>query len=148
MFFWASVWGLSVAHAVDVDSSEALRDAIEGATAGDEIVVLPGRYVFTSKVSASANGAAAEPIVVRASVPGQVVIAMDTVEGFYVTGTHWRFEDLWVDGICAEDSTCEHAFHVVGQADGLQIRNTVMSNFNAQIKSNGNGTDFPDDVWV
>lgn len=148
MFCALLLLGLSNAETVEVSSAEDLRSAIEGASAGDEIQILPGRYTFTSRVSASANGESASPIVVRATAPGQVVIEMDTVEGFHVTGSHWRFEDLWVDGVCSDDNTCEHAFHVVGQADGLQIRNTVMSNFNAQIKANGDGSDFPDDVLI
>src|SRR5690606_22946082 len=72
------------------------------------------------------------------------------VEGFKVSGANWVFENLTLRGVCADDSSCEHAWHIVGGADNTIIRNNVAVNFNAQIKANGEGDPrvWPDDVLV
>ena len=138
----------SFANPVSVDSADGLRQAMQNAEPGDEILVAPGTYRFTSKVSASANGTRFEPITVRADQPNSVLIEMDTVEGFYVTGAHWVFEELEIEGVCASDSACEHAFHIVGDAEGTVLRSNVVRNFNAHIKANANSGRYADDVLV
>ncbi|MSP72658.1 MAG: hypothetical protein EXR76_10865 [Myxococcales bacterium] len=52
-------------------------------------------------------------------------------------GAHWHFEGLDVRGVCADDSACEHAFHVVGGAVGFVLRLSRVLDFNAQLKVNG-----------
>ena len=39
-------------------------------------------------------------------------------------------------GVCADDSDCEHAFHVIGAADGFVLRGSRVRDFNAQLKVN------------
>ena len=76
------------------------------------------------------------PIVVRSAAPLGALIRFDAVEGFKVSARHWVFEDLDIQGVCADHSDCEHAFHVFGDADFLALRRSRVRDFNAQIKSN------------
>ncbi len=71
-------------------------------------------------------------------------------EGFKVSAPHWRFENLDIQGTCLSHGDCEHAFHVVGEADFTRIRNSRLHDFNAMIKGNGEGNPyvFPDDVVI
>ncbi|MCU0657469.1 MAG: glycosyltransferase, partial [Polyangiaceae bacterium] len=135
----------SAAHAapVQVSSTEALIAAIQGAKAGDEIILADGAYAISQNISCSADGTAEAPIVVRAATPLGAALSFDAVEGFKVLGKHWRFEGLSIRGVCASDSDCEHAFHVIGDADHFQMVGCQVRDFNAQLKANaapdGNG---------
>ena len=124
------------AKTVNVIDVASLTAAITAATAGDEIVLAAGTYRFTSSPTCSAAGTAATPIVVRSATPFAAKIEFDTVEGFRVTGPSWRFEGLDVRGVCATDSSCEHAFHVTGKATGFVLRSNRLVDFNAQLKVN------------
>lgn len=131
--------GSVAAEVVAVDSTAQLLSAIADAEPGDEIVLAAGTYAVGQNVRCNASGTDAAPIVVRAARFGDAVIEFDAVEGFVVAGAHWQFEDLVVRGVCAADSDCEHAFHVVGPGDDVVIRNNRVVNFNAHVKSNGSG---------
>ena len=140
------------AAVVSVSDAAALRDAIDTAGPGDEIVLAPGTYVFTSRLSCDTPGTPTAPITVRAETLGDAIIEFDTVEGFTVSAPHWTFENLLVQGVCALHSDCEHAFHIVGEADFTTVRGCVLQDFNAQIKGNGedpgSGRVWPDDVLI
>lgn len=141
----------AAAELVPVADANALRSAIQTAAPGDEIVLAAGTYAVTGNVTCSAAGTAQAPIVVRAATPGAALVRFDALEGFRVIAPHWRFEDLVVEGVCANDSDCEHAFHLIGDADFTVIRGNVLRDFNAQIKSNvaaPGSSAFPDDVLV
>lgn len=132
-----SVAEARVAHAEELAVSDAagLVTALAAAMAGDTIVLADGVYEL-GDVSCSADGTAAMPITVRAASPLGASVRFDAVEGFLVSGPHWHFEDLEVVGVCADDSSCEHAFHVVGRAEGFVLRNSRVLDFNAQLKVN------------
>ena len=141
---------------VPVDSVEALRAAMAAAQPGDTIMVADGTYEVAGNLVASTAGLASAPIVLRAASPRSVVLRFSddgtSVEGIRVLAPWWQFEGLDIEGACADDTRCEHAFHLAGDADHTVIRNNVLRDFNAQIKSNGQqvgGTmAFPDDVLV
>lgn len=139
---------------VPVSDVASLHSALQNAAPGDDIVLAAGTYVVDSNLNCLADGTAAAPIRVRAAAPRSVLLRFGSglVEGFKVSGAHWRFEGLDVEGACANDSNCEHAFHVFGNAEFLLLRDNVLRDFNAQIKSNGvpiNGVyAYPDDVVV
>ncbi|MCS6902004.1 MAG: chondroitinase-B domain-containing protein [Myxococcales bacterium] len=138
--------GLVYAAPINVTSSEELLVAIQKAKAGDEILLADGNYpINQSKISCSANGTEAAPIVVRAVNPLGAQLLLNTLEGFFVTGKYWRFEGLVLQGTCPDDSDCEHAFHVVGDADNFAMIGCTVRNFNAQLKVNA--TKEPDGVW-
>lgn len=130
---------------VAVASVEAALAAIAAAREGDVIELAPGTYRFRGHAIAAARpGTAEAPIVVRARRLGEVELEFDLLEGFAVTAPHWRFENLSIRGVCADHDRCEHAFHVVGDARGVVIRNCELRDFNAHIKINGAGGRFPD----
>lgn len=134
-----SAWARDVA----VRSAAELTTAIAAAMPGDVIVLEDGDYA-ASGFTCSANGTAAQPITVRAKNPLAARVRLDGTEGFKVSGAHWHFEDLSVQGVCASDDTCEHAFHVFGAAEGFVLRRSKVFDFNAQLKVNssqsGTGT--------
>lgn len=126
------------------DADQALA-AIANASAGDVISFAPGRYLFDGKpIAARAAGRADAPIVVRAEHFGTVQLQFNIVDGFHVSGPWWVFENLVIEGACGDHSACEHAFHVVGAAQRVQIRNNEVRDFNAHVKINGAGGRFPD----
>lgn len=130
------------ANDVPVASAIELQNAIGSAQAGDTIVLADGVYALTG-VSCTANGTDAAPITVRAANPLGAQVQMDALEGFKVSGAHWHFDGLVVQGVCAADADCEHAFHVTGAAEGFILRDSRVLDFNAQLKVNaapdGNG---------
>lgn len=120
---------------VPVASAAELTAAISAAKAGDTIVLASGTYDLTD-ASCRADGTSAAPITVRSAVPLGAKVRFSGVEGFKVTGASWRFEGLDVQGVCATDAACEHAFHVSGGAAGFELRGSRVVDFNAQLKVN------------
>ncbi len=128
-----------------VASANDALAAFEGAAAGDAITFLPGTYRFSGHALALARaGRADAPIAVRAERLGQVVLEFELLEGFHVSAPYWIFENLEIRGVCRTHDGCEHAFHVVGGAHHVEIRNNVVRDFHAHVKVNGAGGSFPD----
>ncbi len=125
---------------------------IKNAQPGDVFAVYPGVYRLPSTVLLEASGTKENPIIIRPSTAGKVVIEVTRNIGFKVIGEHWIIEGLEFVGVCSNDSTCEHAFQIVGTADHTTIRNSRMIDFNAAIKGNGQIIDeqqyFPDHVLI
>ncbi|MCY1060164.1 right-handed parallel beta-helix repeat-containing protein [Nannocystis sp. SCPEA4] len=147
----------TTARAADVPVADvdALLQAIAAAQPGDTIVLAAGDYeVHQSKIACETPGTADAPITVRAAEPGAAKLRFDALEGFHVRAPWWVFEGLDIEGICAADSDCEHAFHVTGDASNTHIVRNRLHGFNAMIKGNGEpigpGMSYvhPDDVVV
>ncbi len=109
----------SVAGPVPVSTAAQLIAAIDGAAPGDVITLAAGIYDISQNLNCDVPGTANAPIVVRSAAPLGALVRFDAVEGFKVSARHWVFEDLDIQGVCAVDSDCEHAFHVFGDADFL-----------------------------
>jgi len=77
-----------------------------------------------------------QPIVVKAESLGDVHLRAGG-EQFVVAHPHWTFENLHIEGACSNDSWCEHAFHIVGNASHTIISNNILREYNAAIKGNG-----------
>lgn len=119
--------------------------AFERAEPGDTITFLPGRYRFRGHAIGLARaGRADAPIVVRAHRLGQAVLEFELLEGLHVTAPHWIFENLVIEGACTSRDGCEHAFHVVGAAHHVEIRNNVIRDFHSHVKINGADGRYPD----
>jgi hypothetical protein len=132
-------------HVIIVSTPEGLYDALAATRPGHVITLMPGIYRVSGRpLEAQRAGTAAAPIVVRAEVLGSVTLEFDLLEGFHVTAPYWRFENLTIHGICANHDACEHAFHVVGNAHHVVLRNNALLDFNAHIKINGHDRRFPD----
>lgn len=134
------------AHAAEISVADVagLTAAIGAAAPGDVIILEDGDYALAG-VSCTAHGTEGSPITVRSATPLGAHVAFDGVEGFKVSGAHWHFEGLDIRGTCADDSTCEHAFHVTGAAAGFALRDSRVVDFNAQLKVNAAPVN---DVWT
>jgi MYXO-CTERM domain-containing protein len=142
--------GFPDAATMTVSDVAGLQAAFAQATAGEIIELLPGTYVITASLTTGNSG-----VTIRAAGPlGSVVLESSVVEAIRVTQPNWTFQRLEVRGVCADDSTCEHAFHVTGLADGTTIVGCRLVDFNAQIKGNGapvgpaGAMVWPDDVAI
>ncbi|RKH54846.1 chondroitinase-B domain-containing protein [Corallococcus aberystwythensis] len=112
------------------------QTALSSAKAGDEIVLENGTYTFNANLTCAAEGTQAAPIIVRAKNRHAALIRFNASEGFKVSGRYWTFDGLTVEGICSNDQTCEHAFHVTGHAENFVLRNSRVRDFNSQLKAN------------
>jgi len=128
-----------------VATPEEAIHALERALPGDVIEFAPGTYRFRGRaLSSDRPGQADHPIVVRSSTLGAVTLEFDLLEGFHVTAPYWTFENLVIRGVCEQHDRCEHAFHIVGAARGISVRNSELRDFNAHVKINGADGQFPD----
>ena len=126
-----------------VGSVRQLQRAIGAANPGDVITLLPGTYRVTgSGLKTNRAGREGAPITLRGSAG--VVIESTARAAMTIDGPWWRIEHLTVKGVCADDTVCEHAFHVTGGASHFTATNNTISDFNAHVKINGSGGRFPD----
>jgi MYXO-CTERM domain-containing protein len=130
---------------INVATAAELTTAIDNAMPGDEIVLADGTYAFTANVNCDNPGSWQLPITVRAAnrLGAKITFNVASTEGFKVTAPYWQFDGLDVEGTCASDPNCEHAFHVMGAATDFVLRHSRVRNFNAQLKVNAsdiNGT--------
>ena len=143
----------AMAATISVSTTSQLTNAINSVSPGDTIELAAGasfNYAGVTRLTCDVDGTASNPITVR-GLPGSTMTwthSSNYVEGFVVTGKHWIFEDLDITGTCSNHNYCEHAFHVQGDADFFVMRRCVIKNFNAQIKSNIGGGQFPDDCLL
>ena len=132
-------------RAIAVADPASLREAMAAALPGDVITMAPGEYVFPrGELLARRPGAPGAPIVVRAERPGSVTVKLGMAEGFKVTAPYWTFENLTIRGACRQQQFCEHAFHVIGDADHFTARNNTVIDFNSHFKINARRGQFPD----
>lgn len=127
-----------------VSSAAQLTSTLASVQAGDTVILADGTYDLNASPNCSAAGTASARITVRAANPLGAKIRFNTLEGFKVSGPYWTFDGLDVEGICANDSDCEHAFHVTGKATHFALRNSRVRDFNAQLKVNAA---FINNVW-
>ena len=130
-----------------VNSMAGFLSAVSSASPGVIIELQPAIYRIDGYgIRITRPGLQNAPIIVRAKRLGQVVFESSAREAFKVSAPYWRFENLVVRGLCepAQDSDCEHAFHIVGDARRAVLRNNILVDFNAQIKINGEAGSFPD----
>lgn len=128
--------------------SNSLVNALKSARAGDMVVIPPGTYTITTSVGLSAQGTPTSPIWVTAATPGSVIIKSKTTEMINMNGANWNFENLFIQGDCVPDTACEHAFHVVEKSSNFMLRNSVLRDFNAMIKGNGQNGVYPANVLI
>lgn len=145
--------GPGEAAQLSVQTTAELDQAIKAAQPGDVITLAPGTYPTTG-FRVRAAGTADQPITLRAGVLGEARIEAKGLVAFSLNAPHWHFENLDIVGQCeaASHSSCEHAFHITGNSDGVRIQSSRLVNFNAAIKGNGlptkSGRVFPDDVII
>lgn len=142
-------------NTIFISSVDELLSALAKAKPGDDLIMKPGIYRLNQKkISLGSSGSTTSPIRLRALHKGSVTLKLISIEGFYVDKANWILENLIITGDCDLDDKCQHAIHIVGDADNLIIQNNHFKNFNAHIKSNGFiekkgvGREFPDNVRI
>ena len=141
-----------------VNNVAELTAAVATAIPGDVIVLADGEYELTGKgLRLGSSNYVLEtdlPIIITSLNFKKSKINVNARVGLEITHKNWIVSDLVFEGVCDSDARCEHAIHVFGDADNLQILGNDFVNFNAAIKSNGqdNTIDkqryFPDNVVV
>jgi hypothetical protein len=140
-------------NVVDVCSEAEILAAIANASAGDVITVCPGTFAFNQLISVTVDGTDAARIFLRAATPGTVTFNLSHLENFKISGKFWIFENITFFGNCNDASACEHAFHIVADADDVIFRNNEVVNFASHVKLNAELVDqgpakaFPDRTW-
>jgi hypothetical protein len=132
-------------HVVLVASKDQALKAIAQARPGDAITFMPGIYRFDGTfIEINRPGTSSERIAVRAVKPGTVTLEFNMEEGFLVTAPYWSIENLTIRGVCADHSSCEHAFHVTDNATYFAALNNTIVDFNSHFKINGSNGHIPD----
>lgn len=135
-----------------VADAHGLERAVREAKPGDTITLAPGDYAIERVLRAAAAGTDQAPITLRARQPGEARLLSRVHEALVIAAPWWTVENLDIKGACKEEAECEHAIHIVGDADHAVIRANRLHDFNAAIKANGSGPAgarvFPDDVLV
>jgi parallel beta-helix repeat protein len=127
------------ARTINVRNVAELVAAMHRAAPGDDIVLADGIYSITGKLHADAPGTVSLPITVRSAHPLRATIRSGGLIAFEVTAPYWHFSALDIRGVCADDTGCEHAFHVVGPASGFWLSDSLLADFNAHLKVNADG---------
>ena len=122
---------------VIVDSTSVLLESINNAVPGDEITIAPGVYSLNQLIRVNRDGAEDARIFLRAEEPGTVTLELSHIENFKFYAKYWVVENLRFVGVCDDGQGCEHAFHIVGDADDLIFRNNEVVDFASHIKING-----------
>lgn len=137
---------------IDVCSEAEILAAIADASSGDVITVCPGTFDFNQLISVDADGTDTDRIFLRAEAPGTVTFNLSHIENFKIRGKFWIFENITFVGNCMDASGCEHAFHIVADADDVIFRDNEVVNFASHVKLNGEvvqgpANSFPDRTW-
>ncbi|MEM6791174.1 MAG: hypothetical protein AAF715_26895 [Myxococcota bacterium] len=138
---------------VAVCNESEILSAIADASPGDVITVCPGTFAFNQLISVNRDGADDARIFLRAEQPGTVTFSLSHIENFKISAKFWVFENISYVGACTNGNGCEHAFHIVADADDVIVRNNEVIDFashvklNAEIVGSGPAKAFPDRTW-
>ncbi|OLQ75518.1 hypothetical protein BIT28_23085 [Photobacterium proteolyticum] len=133
-------------NALLISDQQALIKALKNVLPGQQIILGNGTYRIHSKRLRTTNTTPTkrQPISLRALEPGKATIELDSLEGLYLNQPYWRISGLRFIGKCINQSRCEHAIHVVGNASHTLIEHNEFIDFNAAIKVNRDREAFPD----
>lgn len=133
-----------------VSDEQSFEKALEDVLPGQDIVVKKGTYFFSSKRLniSQITPSASRPVVLRAEEPGTVLLQLDGLEGIVINQPYWTVSGLTFKGVCPTPSDCDHALHIVGDADHSLVQNNVFIDFNAAIKVNRMADEFPDNGTI
>lgn len=136
----------TVNNAIFVSDPSTLSKALRNVSPGQHIILAPGTYSIRSKrlQISKHTPSAQQPITLRALKPGKVTLELDTAEGLYLNQPYWRITGIRFVGKCNNQARCEHAIHVVGDADHIVIEHNEFIDFNAAIKVNKYNNAYPD----
>lgn len=130
-----------------IHSNQELLSTLKKVQAGETLLLMPGTYLFSGRnIPITRAGTNFAPITLKSSQLGLVKIEFNMLDGFLINAPFWTFENLDIRGVCNIDSRCEHAFHIVGKGKSFILKNSIIHDFNAPIKVNGESTQtyYPD----
>jgi hypothetical protein len=104
---------------------------------GNVITVSPGTYEFHQLIRVQNSGRADARVFLPAENPSRVTFSLSHIENFKINAKSWVFENIKFVGNCVNGVGCEHAFHIVGDADDLIFRGNEVVNFASHVKLNG-----------
>ncbi|MGF1685689.1 right-handed parallel beta-helix repeat-containing protein [Photobacterium japonica] len=135
---------------ITVSTSQGLLSALRDVLPGQTIVIENGRYELKGKRFniSSKTASASAPIRVMAATRGQVTLALNSREGIVINQPHWQIEGIQFIGACEQHSQCDHALHIVGDADYTQVAHNTFYDFNAAIKINQQDANYPDNGLI
>ncbi|MDC8830334.1 hypothetical protein [Alteromonas gilva] len=145
---------VSPENVIEVKSIDTLRSVLSTVSSPTKIVMHPGEYSIEQSLNLPMISGAGGPYILTAQAGSDVVFKSATQEAMIVKGANWVIEGVEFQGVCDFDSYCEHAIHIVGDADNITIQNNTFKNFNAHVKSNGlqladeDRSEFPDNVKI
>ena len=120
-----------------VGSEAEILEAIAAASPGDVITVSPGTYDFNQLIVVQNHGEESARIFLRAEELGTVRFNLSHIENFKIQAKYWIFENIHFMGDCSSGDSCEHAFHIVADADDVIFRSNEIENFASHVKLNG-----------
>lgn len=127
-----------------VRNVDELSRALMNATAGQTVTLAPGTYAVAQRLRTGHPGTPAEPIIVRPAERGTALLKVTATMAIRMTQPYWVVEGLDFQGVCKVHDDCEHALQIVGAARDVVVRDNRMRDFNAHLKVNGEGDNFPD----
>lgn len=122
---------------VIVMNFDELKKALSKAKAGDVIEFPPEVISINRKLTLNASGSLDAPITIQGSRHGNTTLEITSMVGLQISGANVIIDNITFSGKCKDDSHCEHALQLKGNADNVEIRNSDFLNFNAAIKSSG-----------
>lgn len=143
LILFASPGSAAAGTLVTVDNPTDLRQALAEAEPGDTINILPG-YYFLPRTRLRQSGRTDAPITVQPAIPETVSLWAGSDTLFEVSGAHWHFRHLDLQG----HSRADHAIRVRGPAHGLRVEDSRLQNFHGAIHAEGEGGEFADDVRI
>lgn len=136
-------------HIITVSTTNELINAFKTVKSGETIIVEDGQYPIARKrIDLIASGSETHPIKVIARNTGKAIIALDSLEGLYISKPYWQITGLHFVGKCNNDSKCDHAIHVVGDAHHTLISHNTFVDFNAAVKVNEFKGKYPDNGTI
>ncbi|MBN7827307.1 chondroitinase-B domain-containing protein [Bowmanella dokdonensis] len=144
---------LAMHEIVHIESESELLSALRKARPGQLLLLRRGTYRLNQhRIETGAAGTASQPIILAAGKLGDVEIHLQSTEGFYIDKSYWKIVNLTLRGTCHEQTQCDHAVHLAGNADYVALENNRFIDFNAHLKSNGKPVgqtlQFPDNVLI
>lgn len=132
---------------VRVSDSQTLINALKQAQPGNTIVVADGEYELSGKrFNTSASEADQNnPIILKAENPGKAHLNLSSIEGIFLHQPYWTITGFRFK--CAS-SNCDHAIHIVSNAQHTSISHNEFIDFNAALKINSSGGQYPDNGIV
>lgn len=140
---------------VYVNNNKELIHSMQNSPSGTVINILPGTYYLSGRnIRFDSKGRVFEPIILRADKVGDVTIIMDLTEGIKISSSHISIENIIFIGEKSQGADkIQHAIHLEGDADYINISHNEFINFNSHIKANGFVNSggikkFPDNVTI